>query len=154
MFFGGDPIIPQLSSQSPPKTLIIIFFISASFQICLYCFKKIKQRKGFTISIASTQVITFTRKVFSQEQKLKEILVQNYLNLNKVIFITFTTIFILSYIFFHYFTIEANKNVTNVSELKGKGYLTPTGLWILAGFETFVQICPFYQSFALRKYGC
>ena len=91
------------------------------------------------------------RKMYCPEMRLKEILVQNYLNLNKFIFVIFSTVFILSYILFHYFIIEANKHVSNEKNLNGKKYLAPTGLVILAVFETIVQIGPFYDSFALRK---
>ena len=150
MFFGGPPIIPHLSSQSPPLTLVIAFCLSISFQLLILLFKQIKLRK----LICSTEILLLKliifRKVYSQEQRLKQIIVQNYLNLNKIMFIIFSTIFIFTYILFHFFTIEGNKKIQDESQLTGKTYLAPNGLVILALFETVVQIIPFYQSYALR----
>ena len=81
---------------------------------------------------------------------MKQILVQNYLNLNKTLFIIFMTITILSYIIFHFFTIERNKAIQEETKLTGASYLAPNGLVVLAAFETFVQLLPFYHSYALR----
>ena len=45
LFYGGQPIVHLLSSESPPLTLLISLLVSSSFQGCLLIYKRILLRK-------------------------------------------------------------------------------------------------------------
>ena len=115
--------------------------------IFIWCFKE----EGISIWSCLTNKHFLFRKVLSPEQKLKDILVQNYLNLNKIMFTIVLTVSILSYAVYHFYTIiDGNEKITEDTDVT---VLIPFALKVLVIFETVVQFVPFLHSFALRHGG-
>ena len=129
LFFGGDPIIGDLSEKSPGRGMPILILCSLIFQIFLYILKQAKSRK---------------LKMNAVAHNLTRALVENVLNMYGIVAIIIITIISVVYGLLHHWSIEKNKNQENTLDL------VPREIIFLYLVILFITIVPFIKSYALR----
>ena len=131
IFFGGAAIIPQLSSEPAGNHFSILFLASMGLHIIMIIFKKLK------------------KKTLPTQQRLKEIVVGNFLN----VFSSLLILAVLSVLTFgllnHFYTIHKNSAVPEEKIQK-----SPKEFWknllVLNMVETMFQSFSFLTNPALR----
>ena len=131
LFYGGAEIIPKLSSESPGKHETIATIVFIVFPIIMIVYKKLTMRKLSTL------------------QRMKEIIVSNFLNVFNVFMILFVMFLFIFGTFHHYNTIknnsaESKENIEKVPDDSWKNLL------VIALTETMIQAFSFLTNSALR----
>ena len=131
LFYGGADIIPKLSSESPGKHATISTIVFIVFHICMFMYKKLTMRKLSTL------------------QRMKEIIVSNFLNVLNICMILFIMCLFIVGSLFHYNTIknnstESKENIENSPDDSWKNLL------VLAIIETMIQTFSLLKNPALR----
>ena len=131
LFYGGAEIIPRLSTQSSGSHLSVAYSFSLSLLFLMVMFKKLKTRNLPT------------------QQRLKELVVTNYLNVFSMFFIMVILVFLTLQLLTHKNTIQKNSSLA-----KDKTEKSPDDYWvdllIIAMVETVVQSISFITNPALR----
>ena len=131
LFYGGDPIIPHLSSEEKGFPTAWMLTFSVMFHIFLILFKKFKSRK------------------LDFHQRLKESVISNFLNILNSFFILIVCMFITCIAFVHYNTIRNNSgNPKAVLSKAPDDYWTD--LVLIACAETGCQFATFFTNPAYR----
>ena len=131
LFYGGHPIIPQLSSEEKGFPTAWMLTLSVLFHIFMIFFRKNKARK------------------LDSHQLLKESVISNFLNIFSSIFILLVCVFLTCVAFVHYNTIRKNSGNPEAILLKD-----PDDYWIdlafLACAESGCQFATFFTNPAFR----
>ena len=131
LFYGDTAIIPLLSSESAGMHLLVAFLVSLSLLLAIFVLKKIIMRKLQT------------------PQKMKELVVGNFLNVFSMMIILPMVTLITGAGVFHFQTINENSIMTKTDNKKA-----PMDYWkdllMIAAVETIIQLTPFIINPALR----
>ena len=132
LFYGGAEIVPLLSSDPAGNPFSIVYLVSLPFLISLLIYKKLKMRKLPT------------------QQRLKELVVNNFLNVYSMIIMLAIVIIMAVTTLIHYKTITKNSILP-----KDKIPKSPEDYWtdllMLAMVETMCQSIAFITNPALRQ---
>ena len=130
LFYGGSAIIPLLSPSA--DNFPIAWTLSIFFHIFLIIFKKIKARK------------------LTANQRLKEVVVTNFLNIFNNLLIFFACALLVLGAVLHYFIIKSNSK----TDQERKPFKSPEDYWtnlaFLAFIETLFQFSIFLTNHAIR----
>ena len=128
LFYGGEIISPELSTESAGSHFSLFYMASFAFQISILIFKSWKMRR------------------LSTRHLLREAIVSNFLNVYSLILIIMVTLGLALNVILHSVTIEDNSDRNE----------TPSDMWknvlLISLAETVVQVVPFYRNMALRYY--
>ena len=131
IFYGGEAIIPLLSSEPAGNHFAIADLTSIAFLIFMVFYKKLKMRKLPT------------------QQRLKELVVSNFLNVFTILLILISLGLVTLGVLYHLYTI---KKYSAVSEEGIK--LSSNAYWknilIITMIETIIQSYSFLTNQALR----
>ena len=119
MFYGGQPITGQLSTRPAGNHFNLLYLVSLIFQVAVIILKKAKMRR----------VTTST--------KLRDIIVNNYLNIFSLFVIIGIMLMLSVTVLFH-------SAATSVTSTHWKSIL------FISAIETLVQTIAFVNSPALR----
>ena len=131
LFYGGDEILDELSTDTPFPTVLVVILLSAILQITLFILKKLKTRRNIKSYISS----------------LKHSLVDNVTNVYGVIVITVTSVtcFLLAV---HLFSDMKEKN--NNKKYEKSHSPVPKGITIICSVNLFLVLLPYMKSYPLR----
>ena len=131
LFYGGAAIIPQLSLESAGSHLSTAYVTFIVFHIIMITYKKLTMRKLPT------------------QQRLKEIVVSNFLNVFRIGLILVAMILLTFGLLHHLNTIKKNSTATEENIQK-----SPEDHWknlmMFAIIETMIQTFSFLTNPALR----
>ena len=129
LFYGGEAIIPFLSTKTPGRHTFIALVIFIMFHFCLILYKKLVMRKFLSV------------------QRLKEVVVNNLLNIYKILSILVVLLLIMLTLFIHNRIIRDNSSDEKMAAGKKSSF---NGIMLVALLETFMQAFPFITNPALR----
>ena len=123
--YGGDSSIRQLSGMPAqniyPPLFIIYFFI----QLIIYIRKKLAMRNMPSV------------------QRMRSYVVNNYLNLNSLIYILLTMFLLMVATILYFGQVKRNQNSSDDEEILEGSY---RALALMSLLETFIQLRPFIIS--------
>ena len=132
LFYGGDVILPFLSNKSPGRHTIVTLIMFVLFHFCLLVYKKLVMRKVPPLV------------------KLKEAVVNNFLNLYKTCAILLVSFILMLSLLYYHKTIQENSKDENLVASKHVSLASFKKLLMIATLETSFQAFPFLTNPALR----
>ena len=129
LFFGGNPILPHLSEQSPGYSFPLLVIFSTVFQATMYMYTKYTGRP-----LQKNTVM----------HNIRMTLVNNVLNIYGVALVIIFNIIALVCFVLHFFGTEKNKEKGKLTQL------IPDGIFFISGVSLFMVMLPFLRSHALR----